>query len=181
MEFENIKRQVEMSARQEGKENTELSEEENDELFDIAKRRVALGLVLAEIGRLNNISVNEQELQRAVIQEAQKYPGQEKMVFDYYSKNRQVLESLRAPLFEEKVIDFVLGVAKVTEKKVSLEELQADDEEENAKPKTSGKKKAVSKGKKADTAETGDDKAEKKPAAKKKAPAKKKAATDKSE
>ncbi|MCB1784443.1 MAG: trigger factor [Alphaproteobacteria bacterium] len=141
MEYENILRQVEMDHQQRGGDG-EVSEEEKTELKDIADRRVRLGLVLSEIGKTNNIQVSNQELQRAVIDEAQKYPGQEKQVFDYFSKNRQALESLRAPIYEDKVVDFILELAEVTEKEISVEELTAEDEEAETTPK---KKKAAAK------------------------------------
>ncbi len=70
------------------------------------------------------------KLQRAVISEAQKYPGQEKEVFDFYQKNPKCFERLRAPLFEDKVVDFIFDKADVTEKEVSVEELMKEDEEE---------------------------------------------------
>lgn len=170
MEFENIKRQVEMEHQQSGG-TAELSKDEEAELKEIAERRVRLGLVLSEIGNENKITISDADIQKAVIMEAQKYPGQEKQVFDFYSKNQQALESLRAPLFEEKVVDYILELAEVSEKKVSIDELTAEDEEE-AKPK----KKAAAKKSTAKKADDKKDDAEKKPAAKKKAPAKKKAA-----
>lgn len=175
MEYENIIKQVEMEHQQSGGEG-KLSDDEKAELKDIAGRRVRLGLILSEIGNQNGVSVADADLQRAVIQEAQRYPGQEKQVFDFYSKNRQALESLKAPLFEDKVVDYILELAKVTDKKVSVEELTAEEEEE-AKPKkkaSSSAKKAPAKkaaAKKDDAKKEG---GEKKPAAKK-APAKKKA------
>lgn len=168
MELANITQQVQMDAQQRGAE-AELSDEEKEELEAIAERRVRLGLVLSEIGKENNIQVSNQELQKAVIAEAQKYPGQEKAVFDYFAKNTQALESLRAPIYEDKVVDFILELAEVTEKDVTVEELIGDDEEETAikpkKKKASGKKTGESKKaeEKADDAKT-----EKKPAAKKK-------------
>ena len=167
MEFENIKRQIEMD-KQYNNNAEELTEDELAELKQIAERRVRLGLVLSEIGNANNITVSDADLQKAVIMEAQKYPGQEKQVFDFYSKNRQALDSLRAPLFEEKVVDFILELAEVSEKKVSIEELTAE-EEEDAKPK----KKAAAK---KSTAKKADDKKDDDKPAAKKAPAKKKAA-----
>ncbi len=169
MEYGSIIRQVEMEHQHAGGKG-ELSDEEKDELKDIAGRRVRLGLILAEIGNANNIQVSDPELQKAVINEAQKYPGQEREVFDYYSKNRQALESLRAPVFEEKVVDFILELANVTEKSVTPEELTADDEAES-KPKA--KKKPAAKKAADDKDEKGDKPAAKKPAAKKKAAAKK--------
>ena len=93
-----------------------------------------------------------------MIAEAQRFPGQEKDVFDYYSKNRHAMESMRAPIYEDKVVDFILALATVTEKEVTPEELTADfDDEADAKPK----KKAPSK---KDDGDKGEDK---KPAAKK--------------
>lgn len=184
MELNNITRQVEMENQQQGL-NIELKDEEKEELRAIAQRRVRLGLVLSKIGNENNITVPDSELQKAVIMEAQKYPGQEKEVFDYYSKNRDALESLRAPVFEEKVVDFILELAEVKEKEVSAEDLmnvinaQNEEEENAAKGKKSsstskktGAKKTASKAKSDDKGEEKDSKpksAAKKPAAKKKA------------
>ena len=173
MEFDAIKRQIEMEQAQSGSD-AKLSKDEEEELKGIAERRVRLGLVLSEIGTENKITVADAELQKAVITEAQKYPGQEKEVFDYYSKNRQALESLRAPLFEEKVVDFILELADVKEKKVSVDELTAEIEDDKPKKKSSAKKTTA---KKADDKK--DDKKDDKPATTKKAPAKKKAAAKK--
>lgn len=129
-----------------------LSDEEKEDLKAIAERRVKLGLVLSEIGTENKIQITQDDLQKAVIAEAQKYPGQEAQVFEYYQKNKQALDSLKAPLFEEKVVDFIVELVDVIETSVSIEELTKEDDELPAK------------------------KAKKKPAAKKKAPAKKKTA-----
>jgi trigger factor len=74
----------------------------------IAERRVRLGLVLAEIGRVNNIQVTKEDLQRAVFQQARNFPGQERQVFEFFTKNPQAMEQFHAPLFEEKTVDFVL-------------------------------------------------------------------------
>ena len=88
-----------------------------------------LGLVLAEIGEKNNIKVTDEELSRAVMEHARQFPGQEQEVWDYYRKNPQALASLRAPIFEEKVVDFLLELAKVTEKTgLARRALQGDDE-----------------------------------------------------
>ena len=84
----------------------------------IAERRIRLGLLLSEIGRTNNIQVSNDELGNAMRVEASRYPGQEKQVVDYFRSNPQAVEGLRAPLFEEKVVDFVLELAKVSEKAV---------------------------------------------------------------
>ncbi len=94
----------------------------------IAERRVRLGLVLAEIGEKNNITVTEEELNRAVMERARQFPGQEQRVWDYYRQNPQAIAALRAPIYEEKVVDFLLELAGVTEKKVAREELYKEDE-----------------------------------------------------
>jgi trigger factor len=94
----------------------------------IAERRVRLGLVLAEIGEKNNITVTEDELSRAVMDRARQFAGQEQRVWDYYRQNPQAVAALRAPIFEEKVVDFLLELASVKDSKVSREELYKDDE-----------------------------------------------------
>ncbi len=140
-ELEGITKQIE-AEREQNPDAEELTDEEKEELQTIAVRRVRLGLVIAEIGQQENVTVNDQELQRAVITEAQKYPGQEKMVFDFYQKNPQMLENLRAPLFEDKVVDILFERANVTEKEISIEELmKEDDEDDKPKAKTKAKKK----------------------------------------
>jgi trigger factor len=94
----------------------------------IAERRVRLGLVIAEIGEKNNITVTDEELSRAVMERARQFAGQEQRVWDYYRQNPQAVAALRAPIFEEKVVDFLLELATVTENKVSREELYKEDE-----------------------------------------------------
>lgn len=98
----------------------------------IADRRVRLGLVLAEIGHKNNIRVTDEELTKAVVDRARQFPGQEQQIFDLYQKNPAAAESLRAPIFEDKVIDFLLELVNVTEKQVSREDLYRDDDAEAA-------------------------------------------------
>lgn len=95
----------------------------------IAERRVRLGLVLAEIGERNNIQVTDDEVTRAVVERARQFPGQEQQVWDYYRRNPQALASVRAPLFEEKVVDFLLELANVTDQSVTREELYKEDED----------------------------------------------------
>lgn len=161
MEYDTIVRQVEAEAHQKAhaagdhshdddqahEHHSHLSDDEKAELKTIAERRVRLGLVLAEIGKANNITVNDGELQRAVFAEAGRYPGQEKAVLEYFRKNRQALESLRAPIYEEKVVDFILELANVTEKSVSVEELLKDDDadDESGADKPAKAKKAAPK------------------------------------
>lgn len=165
MELENIMHQIKSDNQQRGI-TAEPSDEEKEELNSIAARRVRLGLVLSEIGKENSITVVDAELQRAVITEAQKYPGQEKEVFDYFAKNREALESLRAPIYEDKVVDFILELSQLDEKEVTVEELTAEEEA----PKTEKKKAAPKK-----TAKKKDESASEEKPKGKKAPAKKKA------
>ena len=101
-----------------------------EEYRSIADRRVRLGLVLAEIGDKNNIKVNDDEVSRAVMERARQYPGREREVWDYYQKNYNALASVRAPIFEEKVVDFIVELADVVEKKVTKDELFKEDEDE---------------------------------------------------
>lgn len=89
----------------------------------IAERRVRLGLVVAEVGNVNEINVAEEELQQALIAEVRRFPGQEQQVYDYYRQNPQAVAGLRAPVFENKVVDFVSELAEKTDKKVTREEL----------------------------------------------------------
>ncbi|MEZ0213335.1 MAG: trigger factor [Xanthobacteraceae bacterium] len=112
-------------------ENT-TEEAAREEYRRIAERRVRLGLVLAEIGEASKIQVGEEEVQRALIERVRQFPGQEKQVWDYYRQNPQALASLRAPIFEEKVVDYVLELAQVTEIPVTRETLYAEDEEPKA-------------------------------------------------
>src|SRR5450631_1243953 len=94
----------------------------------IAERRVRLGLVLAEIGEKNKITVTEEELNRAVMEHVRQFPGQEQRVWNYYRQNAQAVAALRAPIYEEKVVDFLVELAGVTEKKVAREELFKEDD-----------------------------------------------------
>jgi trigger factor len=89
----------------------------------IAERRVRLGLLLSEIGRANNITVTNDELTRAMRAEAARFPGQEREVLDFFRKTPRAVDNLRGPIFESKVMDFVLELAKVTEHVVTAEEL----------------------------------------------------------
>jgi trigger factor len=103
-------------------------EKAREEYHGIADRRVRLGLVLAEIGEKNNIKVADEEMQRALMERIRQYPGQEKQVWEFYQKNPNALASIRAPLYEEKVVDFLVELSEVTDKTVSTEELYKDDE-----------------------------------------------------
>ena len=101
-----------------------------EEYRKIADRRVRLGLVLSEIGEKNKITVTDDEVGRAVIERARSMPGREKEVWDFYRNNAQALAQLRAPIYEDKVVDFILELANVTEKKVSREDLYKDEDAE---------------------------------------------------
>ncbi len=100
------------------------AKDKNDkEINNLAKRRVKLGLILNSIGNLNNIEVSDQDLTKAVVAEAQKYPGEEKKVVDFYKENPQMMNNLRGVAFEEKVIDFIANVCSVKKKKYTFDEL----------------------------------------------------------
>ncbi len=135
-EFEIVWRQVEEDMKRNEKtfEDEDTTEDEaKAEYRKIAERRVRLGLVLSEIGEKNDIQVTDEELQRALYDRVRQFPGQEQQVFDYYKNNQQALASLRAPIYEEKVVDFMLELANVTDKTVTKEELEklvAEDEED---------------------------------------------------
>jgi trigger factor len=109
-------------------------EEAKAEYRTVAERRVRLGLVLAEIGDKNGIKVTDEETNRAAAEHARRFAGQEQQVWDYYRKNPRALAALRAPIFEEKVVDYLLELADVTERQVSREELYKEDEDEEVKP-----------------------------------------------
>lgn len=103
-------------------------EKAKEEYRGIADRRVRLGLVLAEIGEKNAIKVTDEEVSRAIVERARQYPGREQEVWDFYRKTPAAVASVRAPLFEEKVVDYILELATVTERSVSKDELFKDDE-----------------------------------------------------
>jgi trigger factor len=102
----------------------------------IAERRVRLGLLLADIGRSNNISVSQEELNQALTQEARRHPGYERQVIDYYRRTPEAINNLRAPIFEEKVVDFIVELANLEERKVTPQELMtgAVEEEDGTTP-----------------------------------------------
>ena len=108
-------------------ENT-TEEKAKAEYRAIAERRVRLGLVLAEIGEKNSINVTDDEMNRAVMERVRQFPGQEQKIYDYFRQNPQALAAMRAPIFEEKVVDFLLELASVTENKVAREELYKEEE-----------------------------------------------------
>ncbi len=129
--WNSIKAEMASSARTFADEST-TEEAAKEEYRKIADRRVRLGLVLSEIGEKNKITVTDDEVSRAVIERARQMPGREKEVWDYYRNNPGAVAQLRAPIFEDKVIDFILELANVTEKKVAREELFKDEDEKDA-------------------------------------------------
>lgn len=131
-EFDNVWRTIVNDLQTQGRtfEDEKTTEEDaKAEYRKIAERRVRLGLVIAEIGETNNIKVNDDEITRAIVERARQAPGREQQVWEYYRNNPGAVANIRAPLFEEKVIDFLVELADVTEKTVSREELYKDDEE----------------------------------------------------
>ncbi len=134
-EFEAIwKRLSEELEQNPGEEAGKSEEELRAEYRAIAERRVRLGLLLSEVGRMNSVDITREELNRAVVAEARRFPGQERKVIEYYYNNSEAMESLRAPLFEDKVIDFVLELADVKERKVSPETLVKEAQEGDQPP-----------------------------------------------
>jgi trigger factor len=129
--WNSIKAEMESSGKTFADEDT-TEEAAKEEYQKIADRRVRLGLVLSEIGEKNKITVTDDEVSRAVIERARSMPGREKEVWDYYRNNANALAQLRAPIYEDKVVDFILELANVTEKKVSREDLFKDDDEKSA-------------------------------------------------
>ena len=136
----------------------------------VAERRVRLGLLLTEIGRVNNIEVTDEDTRQAVFEEARRYPGQEQMVLEYFQKNEQAMQQLAGPIFEDKTVDFILEMANVTEVQTDVETLYAAPEE--GEGEAAAKKKPAKKAAKKAAAK----KAAAKKAAPKKAAAKKGAA-----
>lgn len=126
VEEEQIWRQFNQELQRRGQTIADQEKSEEDlrtEYRLIADRRVRLGLLLADIGQRNSITVSEDAMREALYRQASQFPGQEKLLFEYYSKNPQALQSLRAPLYEDKVVDFILELAQVSDKPVSREEL----------------------------------------------------------
>lgn len=125
-EFNNIWTQLENNLKAANKtiaDEGKSEEELRAEYRGIAERRVRLGLVIGEIGEKNKLQVSQDEMRRALVEQARRYPGQEKQVYEFYEKTPGALNELRAPIFEDKVIDYVIAEAKPIEKKVSRDEL----------------------------------------------------------
>ncbi|SMF24479.1 trigger factor [Tistlia consotensis] len=152
-EFEAIWRQIEADREagrsdpdDEGKDEETLKQEYRT----IAERRVRLGLLLSDVGQKNGIEVTQDELNKALFQEAQRYPGREREVIEFFQKNPEAIGNLRGPVFEDKTIDFILALAKVAERKLTPDELQKELEAEAGDESASeGGEKAEGKAKKA--------------------------------
>jgi trigger factor len=132
-EFRNVWTAVEGDLKAQGRtfaDEGTTEEKAREEYRGIAERRVRLGLVLAEIGEKNKITVTEEEITRAVVERARQIPGREQEIWDYYRKNPAAVAAIRAPIFEEKVVDFLIELAAITEKQVSREDLLKDEEDE---------------------------------------------------
>jgi trigger factor len=132
-EFKNVWNAVDSDLKAQGRtfaDEGTTEEKAREEYRAISERRVRLGLVLAEIGERNNITVTEDEITRAIVERSRQVPGREQEIWDYYRKNPAAVAAIRAPIFEEKVVDFLLELAAVTEKNVTREELEKEDEEQ---------------------------------------------------
>ncbi len=146
-EFEAIRDQLAEQKKQypedQAIQETDLDDEETAEEYRvICIRRIRLGLLMADAGSKNNIEISPEDINRAISEEARKYQGQEREVMEHFQKNPEAVDKLKAPLFEEKVVDFILEIAQVTDKLATIEELLAEPDE---KPKRKTKKKAVAK------------------------------------
>ncbi len=152
-EFEEIWKQRE-EQRAQGRSDPDEEGKPEDEIRQeyqrIAERRVRLGLLLNEVGRLNNIHVSEEEVNQMIAAEAQRHPGQERQIYDMFRENPERTAALKAPILEEKVVDFIVEMAKVSERTVGIEELMRDpDDEADAAAEPGAKKKPAKKRKSA--------------------------------
>jgi trigger factor len=131
-EFENVWKTVLGDLESQGRsfaDESTTEEAAKAEYRGIAERRVRLGLVIAEIGANNDIKITDDEMTRAMVERARQFPGQEQQIWEYYRKTPAAVASLRAPIYEEKVVDFLLELVKVTEKPVTRDELFRDEDE----------------------------------------------------
>ncbi|MBM3952128.1 MAG: trigger factor [Rhodospirillales bacterium] len=126
-------------------EKNKTDDEHKADFRAIAERRVRLGLLFAEVGRANNIQVSQEDINRALIQQAQRFPGQEQAVVEHFRKNPEAMQSLMGPILEDKVTDFILEMAKVTDKPATLDELLKPDDDEGGAAEKGTKKPASSK------------------------------------
>ena len=154
-EFEAIWKQYEEQRKEGGAadaDDDKPEDEQKQEFRDIAERRVRLGLLLSEVGRTNNVQISQEDVNRQLMIEARRHAGHEKEVMDHYKNTPGAMQQLTAPIYEEKVVDFILELADVSEKKATMEELMKALEEDapvsaKAKGKAKTKKKAKSEAK----------------------------------
>ena len=151
-EFDTIWKQFEEQRKKDkdsGKGGEEKTDDEHKKDFrEIAERRVGLGLLLSEVGRANNVQINQEDLNNQIMAEARRHPGHEKEVMEHYKNNPEAMEELSAPIYEEKVVNFILEQASITEKTATKDELIKTMEDEaagNPKAKPGGKSKAKGK------------------------------------
>jgi trigger factor len=131
-EFDQVWHQYENHSGDKDKEDEGKSEDElKAEYREIAARRVRLGLLMSEVGRVNNITVDQDEVSRAIAERARQFPGQEQQLFEFYQKSPDALAQIRAPLFEDKVVNFITELAKITEESVSKADLMKDPDEDS--------------------------------------------------
>jgi trigger factor len=136
LEFDSIWKQIEQAKQQGDETLKDKSEDELKKEYEaIATRRVKLGILLSEVGRKHNVHVTKEELSAAVMQQARQYPGQEDKVFEFYRRNPQQVDELRGPILEEKAVDFILAKVTREQRKVTQEELMAEDDADDKKAK----------------------------------------------
>jgi trigger factor len=144
-EFNQIWRQIEQdrtAGRLDPSDEGKSDEDLKAEYHDIAERRVRLGLLLAEIGRRHKLEVSDQEVAQQIAVQARQFPGQERQVFEAYQRDPRLVASIRAPMYEEKVVDYVMELIKVANQTVTREELFADDDPPKPSPKAEAAKKS---------------------------------------
>jgi trigger factor len=142
MEFEQVWEQVTKDLERQGQSVADLDKSEDEakeEYRGIAERRVRLGLLLSEVGRRNNLEVTQEEVNRAIAQQAANFPGQERQMMEFYQQNPEMQAQIQAPIMEDKVIDFIVEMATVEERKVSLEEMLKNPDDDEAEPEAATK------------------------------------------
>ena len=179
-EFEQIWKQVEAAREKDTLDPEDVGKSDEvlrEQYREIAERRVRLGLLLSHVGESNQLTVTQEEVNRAIMEQARQLPGQEQMVVDFYRNNTDAQASLQAPIFEDKVVNFILEMATVTEREITPEQLRAETEAEAAadasKPKKAAAKKKAPAKKKAAAKAAGDKSDGEKPAPKAKSAGKK--------
>ena len=172
-EFETIWKQFEEQRKKAKQADALLEEDKTDdehkkEFREIAERRIRLGLLMSEVGRSNNLQISQEDLNRQLMAEASRHPGHEKEVMEQYKNNPEAMESLSAPIYEDKVVDFILEQVSVTEKKTTMEELMKamTEDPDDAKPKTKKAKSSAKTKSKAPSGPKAKSKTTKKPAPK---------------